>query len=108
VGTPTPSGCQDRRDLSKSLLGRHLLGVISEAHAASQVLRTESTLSVPLSTPYLPEGFSNCRVGVAIRQAGNKNGVVARCLRNTHNAFRFAAGSMSGDIAARGAFTAMG
>ena len=29
-------------------------------------------------------------------------------LSNTHNAFRFAAGSMSGDISARGAFTAIG
>jgi hypothetical protein len=38
---------------------------------------------------------------------GYENGVVARCLRNTHNAFRFAAGSMSGDIYTRGAFTAM-
>jgi hypothetical protein len=29
------------------------------------------------------------------------------CLRNTHNAFRFAAGPLSGDMSYRGAFTAM-
>jgi hypothetical protein len=41
------------------------------------------------------------------RKPGNEQGAMG-CLRNTHNAFRFAAGSMSGDIYARGAFTAMG
>jgi len=29
------------------------------------------------------------------------------CRSNTHNAFRFAAGPLSGDISSRGAFTAM-
>jgi hypothetical protein len=46
-------------------------------------------------------------IEVSGRIGGSDKGAMG-CLRNTHNAFRFAAGSMSGDIYARGAFTAMG
>ncbi len=45
--------------------------------------------------------------GCALRQVGTKKTPWFRCLRNTHNAFRFAAGPLSGDMSYRGAFTAM-
>jgi hypothetical protein len=37
-------------------------------------------------------------VGVAIGKVGTKKTPWFRCLRNTHNAFRFAAGTLSGDM----------
>ena len=45
-------------------------------------------------------------IEVSGRIGGYENGAMG-CRSNTHNAFRFAAGSMSGDIYARGEFTAM-
>ena len=56
--------------------------------------------------PVRPGRFSDqCRV--LARQAGTTKASWA-AEASTHNAFRFAAGSMSGDISARGAFTALG
>jgi hypothetical protein len=43
--------------------------------------------------------------GIAFRRVGTKNGAMG-CRSNTHNAFLFEVGSLSGDRS-RGAFTAM-
>jgi hypothetical protein len=59
--------------------------------------------SVAPSIPYLPEDRSKCRT-----ESAETTKALWAAEASTHNAFRFAAGSMSGDIYARDAFIAMG
>jgi len=74
---------------------RDLLGRVDEAPRGRE--------QPPASTRPVQLQTEGCR-GPA---GGHEKSVMVRCLRNTHNAFRFAAGSLSGDISSRGAFTAM-